>query len=138
MPSDPYPDDVETWYQKKEWRIKNPGEWEDYTNKVRVARRNSSYYMPYEEDKCSEMGGTKSRFYQVPYRYARVVEIKNCPLDYPEDLDDLSPVEEPNPDNTEPNEADDVYVKKIVVAGNINPIKAYHSQWNTDEVPSPI
>ena len=30
MPDDPYPDDVESWVQKKEWRINNPEEWKNY------------------------------------------------------------------------------------------------------------
>jgi len=53
--------------------MKYPGEWKAYTHKVTMARRNSSYFMPFDEDKCAEIGGIKSRFYQVRYRYARVI-----------------------------------------------------------------
>jgi len=136
MPGDPYPDNVETWFQKKEWRINYPDEWKAYTNKVRVARRNATYFMPFDEDQCDELGGTKSRFYQVPYRYARVVEMKNCPLSYPEDLAELSP--EAHDDNSGKNKADDIYVKKVIVHGQVNPVKHFHNQFNVGEVPSAL
>lgn len=130
MPADPYPDEVETWMAKKEWRIKNEAEWKSYRQKVKVARRNATYYMPYDEEQCSAINGTKSRFYQVPYRYARVVEYKNCPQTYPE-LPEPHP--EPEPDN-EHNEKDD---KPIVVEGQVNPVRTYTGHFNVDEVPSP-
>lgn len=53
MPEDPYPDEVVTWAQKKEWRIQNLDDWKEYKSRVKVARRNASYYLPYDEEQCN-------------------------------------------------------------------------------------
>jgi hypothetical protein len=87
--------------------------------------------MPYDEEQCNEINGTKSRFYQVPYRYARVIEYKNCPQTYPE-LPDPKP--EPEPDNDDHNDDD---TNPIVVSGQVNPVRGYQGHFNVDEVPSP-
>lgn len=63
MPPEPYPDGVETWKEKKVWRKENDAEWKSYRQKVKVARRNATYYMPYDEGRCAEINGTKSRFF---------------------------------------------------------------------------
>ena len=105
-----------------------------------MKRRDAKYYYPYDKDKCDEVGGIKSRFYQVRYRYARLIETKNCPITYPRDLEDLSPTPWPNPDNSDVNKADDAYWQhhKIIVDGAVNPVRVYHEQFKTGQVPSPI
>ena len=130
-PPSPYPDGITTWKEKREWRNNNMQEWKEYRQKVRVARRNATYYMPYDQEKCNEVNGTKSRFYQVPFRYARVIEYKNCPQTYPD-------FPEPEPDTSDDNDTiDGNDTQTINVTGQINPVKHYTGYYDTGEVPSP-
>lgn len=98
-PAEPYPDNVNNWKQKRAWRQQNAQEWLAYRRKVQVARRNATFYMPYDQEKCDEINGTKSKYYLVPWRYATVRQYKNCPLDYPNFPD-------PKPDNGGDNDTD--------------------------------
>jgi len=50
--------------------------------------------------------------------------MKNCPITYPKDLAELTPW--PHADNAKINMADDLFIKKIKVHGQVNPVRGFH------------
>lgn len=88
--------EVLEWKEKSEENKKLYDEWE---KAYYAYYDNVAYYRPYDAEKCKKIGGHKSRYSPVRQRYARIREIKNYTLPYPDPPADyrLVPTGDMNP-----------------------------------------
>lgn len=86
-PESPWPWDFSR-KEIKRWKRQNKRSWKRYKKSVKTALMEATYYAPYEEEACQEIGGVRTDGRTVPFRNGKIKEIMDCPSEYPHHEDE--------------------------------------------------